>query len=87
MERQDGQLGFILKTAWDTTGDADEFATGLAQGLKKRFGVTEGDTNAARVLIPDASQPSLIVKRGQEVLLVMGPDPLMLSQTAAGLGF
>jgi hypothetical protein len=87
MERQDGQLGFILKTAWDTTGDADEFATGLAQGLKKRFGVSEGDTNAARVLIPDASQPSLIVKRGQEVLLVMGPDQAMLSQTATGLGF
>jgi hypothetical protein len=87
VERHDGQLGFILKTAWDTAGDADEFSTALAQGLKKRFGVTDGDVNAARVLIRHAQQPSLIVKRGQDVLLVMGPDEAMLSQTASALGF
>jgi hypothetical protein len=87
VERQDGQLGFILKTAWDTTGDADEFASGLVQGLKKRFNVSEGDINAGRVLIPTAGQVSLVVKRDQEVLLVMGPEESMLLQTASGLEF
>jgi hypothetical protein len=87
IERQDGQLGFILQTAWDTTVDADEFATALAQGLKKRFGVNEGDTTAARIRIRAAEQQSLVVKRGVDVLLVMGPDEAMLTQTASGLGF
>ena len=87
IERQDGKLGFILQTTWDTAGDADEFATALAQGLKKRFRVNEGDASGARVLIHDPEQSSLIVKRGQDVLLVMGPDEAMISQTAGSLGF
>jgi hypothetical protein len=87
VERGDGQLGLILQTAWDTQNDADEFATALSQGLRKRFGVSNTDTSGSRVLIRNSEQPSLIVKRGSDVLLVMGPDEAMLTQAASALGF
>jgi len=87
VERSDGQLGLILQTAWDTENDANEFSTALTQALRKRFGVSNTDTSGSRVLIRNSEQPSLIVKRGGDVLLVMGPDEAMLTQAANALGF
>ena len=88
MERHDGQLGFILQTTWDTATDADEFGAALGQGLRKRFGANQEDSSGTdHVLIRSAGPISMIVKRGSDVLLVMGPDEASLTQAANALGF
>jgi hypothetical protein len=88
VERSDGQLAFILQTSWDTATDADEFAAALGQGLRKRFGADRADSSTGdRVLIPSAGQASMIVKRGSDVLLVMGPDEATLTRATNALGF
>lgn len=87
-EDANGRLAFVLRTAWDTPNDADEFHTALAQSLRRRFNLPDGGIpkDAPRQLMTAASQPSLVSKRESEVILVMAPDEATLNRLAAALG-
>lgn len=87
-EHSDGRLAFMLRTAWDTPTDAEEFSSALVRGLRKRFGVSDqAGESAAQVAIPSSTQPSIVVRRGGEVLLVMGPDTATVQQAVSAVGF
>lgn len=67
LEGPDGKVAVVLDTAWDTTADADEFATALA--------ATEAKLNAAgrsaRVLRPSASRVVLVSAESADTMALV----------------
>jgi hypothetical protein len=78
-----GQTAFVLKTVWDTSNDAAEFASAFEKYADARFGVTASKQGNTSTWTYDGGVTTLYLS-GDTTIWITAPDPASI-QTLTGL--
>jgi hypothetical protein len=78
-----GQTAFVLKTVWDTSNDAAEFASAFEKYADARFGVTASKQGNTSTWTYDGGVTTLYLS-GDTTIWITAPDPASI-QTLTGI--
>jgi hypothetical protein len=69
-----GQTAFVMKTVWDTSKDAAEFASAFEKYANTRFGVSASTQGNVSTWIYDGGVTTLY-QSGDTTIWITAPDP------------